>query len=139
MSNMLARIFSFKSLILAGISLNVAVFIYVYFIVDGGPPSVKLDGGWMALFNEVPITVLFFLASVFKPYLMVWSKCRKNPVVITTAAAVMLASTAVACLIIILAVQAVTKNIALYINWALLWVVSAYFVLTPQRAESGEQ
>jgi hypothetical protein len=139
MNNVPIKIFSYQSIILAGLSLNVAVFIYVYFIVDGGPASVLQDGGWMAIFNDVPITVLFFLASVFKPYLMVWSKCRNNSVVITTAGVTMLATTAVACLIIILAVQAVTKNVTLYINWALLWGVSAYFVLTPQRDSSCEQ
>jgi hypothetical protein len=138
MINVPIKILSYKSILLAGLFLNVAVFIYVYFIVDGGPASVLQDGGWIAIFNDVPITALFFLASVFKPYLMVWSKCRNDSVVITTAGVVMLATTAIACLIIILAVQAVTKNIALYINWALLWGVSAYFVLTPQRASSRE-
>ena len=55
------KIFSYKSLLIAGLFLNVALFIYVYFIVDGGPTSVQQDGGWMAIISEIPITfVLLF-------------------------------------------------------------------------------
>ena len=50
----------------------------------------------------------------------------------------MLATTIVASLIAIMAVQAVTKNIALYINWALLWGAAAYFVLTRPRVSASE-
>lgn len=132
------KIFSYKSLLIAGLFLNVALFIYVYFIVDGGPTSVQQDGGWMAIISEIPITFVFFLASVFKPYFMVWSNCRQNSVVITSAGLVMLATTIVASLIAIMAVQAVTKNIALYINWALLWGAAAYFVLTRPRVSASE-
>jgi hypothetical protein len=130
MSDMSLKLFGYKPILLAGLFLNVALFVYVYFIVDGGSASIQLDGGWMAILNEVPITLLFFLASVFKPYLMVWSKCRNNSFLITSAGLVMLATTAAASLIAILAVQVVTKNIVLYINWALL---------TPQQDSSREQ
>lgn len=134
----LKAVLNYKSLLLAGLALNVALIIYVYFVVDGGPASVQQGGDWMAILNEVPITLLFFLAAVFKPYLMVWSKCRNNSDVILPAGTVMLITTTIACLIIILAGQAVTKDLALYINWALLWGASAYFVLTPQRTTSEQ-
>ena len=130
----LRKIFNYKSLLLAGLSLNVALLIYVYFIVDGGPASVRQSGDWMAILNEVPITLLFFLAAVFKPYLMVWSKSKKHISIGSSAGATMFATTACACLIIYLAKQAVTKDLTLYINWALLWGASAYFVLVPQES-----
>ena len=133
------KIFSYRSLLIAGLFLNVALFIYVYFIVDGGPTSVQQDGGWIQILSEIPITFVFFLASVFKPYFMVWSKCRQNLAVITSAGLVMLATTTVASLVAILAVQAVTKNVALYINWVLLWGAAAYFVLTRPRVSANEQ
>jgi hypothetical protein len=133
------KIFMYRALLLAGLCLNVALFVYVYFMVDGGPASVHQDGGgWTAIFNEIPITFVFFLASVFKPYLMVWSKCRNDSAVITAAALVMLATTVVASMIAVLAEHVVMKNIVLYINWAFLWSVSAYFVLTRPRDTTGE-
>jgi len=130
--------FNFKSLLLAGLALNVALIIYVYFMVDGGPVSVQQGGDWMAILNEVPMTVLFFLAGVFKPYLMVWSKCRKNSDLILQAGTVMFTTTAIACLISFVADIKMAKDMALYINWALLWAASAYFVLLPRQTSSGE-
>ena len=126
-------IINYKSLLLAGLALNIVLIIYVYFIVEGGPVSVQQSGDWVAILNEVPMTLLLFLAAVFKPYLMIWSRCRKNRDVISFAGTVMLATTAIAGLIIILAGNILTKDLALYLNWALLWGASAYFVLTPQR------
>ena len=133
------QMLNYKSLLLAGLLLNVALMIYVYFIVDGGPASVQQSGDWMAILNEVPITLLFFLAAVFKPYLMVWSKCKKNISIALSAGATMFATTAIACLIIFIAKQAMIKDLTMYINWALLWGASAYFVLVPQRVSSGDE
>jgi hypothetical protein len=125
--------FNYKSLLLAGLVLNIAVIIYVYFIVGGGPASMKQSGDWMAIFNEVPLTFLFFLAAVFKPYLMVWSKCRKYIDVVFTAGMVMLATTAISSLIILLAKQTLTQDLTMYVNRALLWGTSTYFVLAPKQ------
>lgn len=139
-NNMLIKlIFNHKSLLLAGIALNVALMIHVYFIVDGGPASMQQGGNLMAVLNEVPMTILFFLASVFKPYLMVWSRCRGNSDIILSAGTVMFSTTAIACLIVSLAGKPVIKDLTLYINWAFLWAASAYFALTPQRTLSSEQ
>lgn len=130
-------ILNHKSLLLAGLALNIALIIYVYLIVEGGPVSVQQSGGWLAILNEVPMTILFFLAAVFKPYLMVWSRYRKSSEVIVLAGTVMLTTTAIACLIIILSEKTLTKDLTLYINWALLWGASAYFVLIPQRTSTS--
>jgi hypothetical protein len=138
MKNIPFKTVIYRTLLFAGLFMNVALFVYVYFKVDGGPASVQQGGGWSAIFNEIPITFLFFLASVFKPYFMVWSKCRKDFAAITSAALVMLATTAVASLIAFLAEQVVTKDIVLYVNWAFLWGASAYFVLMRPRESSGE-
>ena len=135
----LKQILNYKSLLLAGLLLNVVLMIYVYFIVDGGPASVQQSGDWMAILNEVPITLLFFLAAVFKPYLMVWSKCKKNISIALSAGATMFTTTAIACIIIFLTKQAMIKDLTMYINWALLWGASAYFVLVPQRVSSGDE
>jgi hypothetical protein len=132
------KIFNFKLIILAGLALNIAITIYVYFMVDGGPVSLKQGGDWMAILNEIPMVVLFYLAGVLKPYLMIWSKCRKNPDIISMASTVMLATTAVASWIIMLAATPITKDVTLYSNWALLWGASAYYVLIPQRTSSNE-
>lgn len=126
-------IFNYKSLLLAGLSLNIALMIYIYFLVDGGSAAMRQGGGWMAILNEIPMTVLFFLAGVFKPYFMVWSKCRKHPELIWRAAAVMFATTAMACLISFVAKTGMVKDMALYINWAFLWAASAYYVLINQQ------
>lgn len=134
----LKLIFNYKSLLLTGLALNIFIIIYIYFIVDGGPVSVQQGGDWMAILNEVPMTILFFLAGVFKPYLMVWSRCRKNFDVISLAGTLMLTTTLIAFFIIIYSEKALTKDLALYLNWALLWGASAYFVLTPQRISSSE-
>ena len=131
-------LFSYKSLLLYGLVLNIALMIYVYFVVDGGPVSIRQDAGWVAILNEVPIVVLFYLAGILKPYLMLWSKSRKDLEGISLAGAVMLTTTAIACLIIILAGKPLMKDLTLYINWALLWGTSAYFVLIPKRISSGE-
>ncbi|MDD2720294.1 MAG: hypothetical protein PHH47_03170 [Gallionella sp.] len=106
---------------------------YVYFIVDGGPAALRQGGDWVAILNEVPLTLVFFLAGVFKPYLMVWSRCRKHPSVVRSAAFVMLATTLLAGLVMLLSRQPIAKDLALYINWALLWAASAYYVLLPQQ------
>jgi len=132
------QIFNFKLMILAGLALNIAITIYVYFLVDGGPVSFKQGGDWVEILNEVPMVVLFYSAGVLKPYLMVWSNCRKNPDTISMAGAVMLATTAIASLIIILAATPITKDVTLYSNWALLWGASAYYVLTHKRTTSIE-
>jgi multisubunit Na+/H+ antiporter MnhB subunit len=132
------KLFSFKLIMLAGLALNIAITIYVYFMVDGGPVSLKPGGDWMAILNEIPMVVLFYLAGVFKPYLMIWSKCRKNPATISMASTVMLATTAIASWIIWLAATPITKDVTLYSNWALLWGASAYYVLIPQRTPSNE-
>ena len=132
------QIFNFKLIILAGLALNIAITIYVYFLVDGGPVSLKQGGDWTEILNEVPMVVLFYLAGVLKPYLMVWSKCRQNPDIISMAGTVMLATTVIASLIIILAATPLTKDMTLYSNWALLWGASAYYVLTRQRTSSSE-
>lgn len=131
--------FNHKSQLLAGLALNIALMIYVYFMVDGGPVSVRQSGDWLAILNEVPLTLLFFLAAILKPYLMVWWRCKKNAEVISWAGMVMLATTAVACLIIFfLAEKPITKNVTLYVNWVFLWGASTYFVLIPQRTLSSE-
>jgi hypothetical protein len=135
---LIKKILNFKLIILTGLALNIAITIYVYFMVDGGPVSLKQGGDWMAILNEVPMVVLFYLAGVLKPYLMIWSKCRKNPDIISAASTVMLVTTAIASWIIILAATPLTKDITLYCNWALLWGASAYYVLIPQRTSSNE-
>ncbi len=132
------EIFNFKWIVLTGLALNIAITIYVYFMVDGGPASLKPGGDWMGILNEIPMVVLFYLAGVLKPYLMIWSKCRKNPAMISMAGTVMLATTAIAGLIIMLAETPLTKDVTLYSNWALLWGASAYYVLIPQRTSSSE-
>ena len=121
-------------MLLAGLALNIALMGYIYFLVDGGPAAVK-QGDWMAILNEIPMTLVFFLAGVFKPYLMVWSKCRKNPDVIMAAGRVMLVSTAIACWASYSFESNVAKDMALYINWAMLWAASAYYVLLPQPTD----
>ena len=131
-------LFSYKSLLLSGLVLNIALMIYVYFIVDGGPVSIRQHAGWVAILNEVPIVVLFYLAGIVKPYLMLWSKSKNNSDGISLAGTVMLTTTAFACLIIILAGKPLTKDLTLYINWAFLWGTSAYFVLIPKRITSSE-
>lgn len=122
-----------RILLLAGLILNVVLMYYIYFIVDGGPVALRQGGDWAAILSEVPLTLVFFLAAVFKPYLMVWSRCRNNPSVARSAGGVMLATTLLAGLAIMLAGQPIAKDLALYINWALLWSASAYYVLLPQR------
>jgi len=128
----------YKPLLLAGLALNIALMAYVYFMVGGGPAALKQGGDWMAILNEIPMTILFFLAGVFKPYLMVWSKCRKNSDVILWAGSVMFTTTIIACLISYIVDSNVAKDMALYINWAVLWAASAYFVLLPQPSSSSE-
>ncbi len=123
---------SYKSALLSGLVLNIALMIYVYFVVDGGPVSIRQGAGWVAILNEVPIVVLFYLAGIVKPYLMLWSKSKNNSDGILFAGTVMFTTSAIACLIIIFASKAVTKDLTLYINWALLWGTSAYFVLVPK-------
>lgn len=127
-----------KPLLFVGLFLNIALMIYVYFLKNGGPASLQQGGDWLAIWNEVPMTFLFFLAAIIKPYLMVWARCRKNFDLIFQAGAVMLFTTAPACLIAILAQQALTRDLTMYINWALLWGASTYFALIPQRSLAGE-
>lgn len=131
--------FNHKSQLLAGLVLNIALMIYVYFMVNGGPASMRQSGNWLEILNEVPLTILFFLAAILKPYLMVWWRCKKNVEVISWAGMVMLATTAVACLIIFfLAEKPVMKDVTLYVNWVFLWGASTYFALIPQRTLSSE-
>ncbi|MGC2166162.1 MAG: hypothetical protein WA632_09135 [Gallionella sp.] len=126
------QIFDFKLIIVVGLALNIALTIYVYFIVDGGPVSLKQGGDWTEILNEIPMVVLFYLAGVVKPYLMIWSKCRENPDIILKASTVMLVTTAIATMLIMFASTPLAKDLTLYSNWALLWGTSAYYVVTPQ-------
>lgn len=133
-------LFNHKSQLLAGLALNIALMIYVYFMVDGGPASMRRSGDWLAILNEVPLTLLFFLAAILKPYLMVWWRCKKNAEVSWWAGMAMLATTAVTCLIIVfLAEKPLAKDMALYINWVFLWGASTYFVLIPQRTLASSE
>lgn len=136
MTAVLKLLFNHKSQLLAGLVLNVALMVYVYIIVDGGAVQHKKD--WLSLLNEMPITVVFFLAAILKPYLMVWWRCRKNVDVIASAGTVMLVITAIACVIALNAGSALAKDLAMYINWAFLWAASTYFVLLPQRSFVSE-
>lgn len=113
-----------------GLFLNVALMVYVYFVVDGGPASMR-DGNWLSILNEVPTTALFFLAAILKPYLMVWWKCRPYTATFAMAGNVMLLTTLLACLIVSLSANPLANDLAMYINWVLLWGASTYFVLVP--------
>jgi hypothetical protein len=46
---------------------------------------------------------------------------------------VMLATTAISSLIILLAKQTLTQDLTMYVNRALLWGTSTYFVLAPKQ------
>ena len=133
MSSSLKFLFNYKSQLWAGLALNFVLLVYVYFIVDGGPTSVQQGGDWLEVLNEVPISIVFFLAAILKPFLMVWWRCRKNVDVITFAGTVMLAITVIACVIAWVAGTPMVKDLAMYISWVFLWAASAYFVLIPQQ------
>ncbi|MEW5904326.1 MAG: hypothetical protein AB1722_08300 [Pseudomonadota bacterium] len=113
-----------------GLFLNVVLMVYVYFVVDGGPASMR-DGNWLSILNEMPSTALFFLAAILKPYLMVWWKCRPHTATFAMAGNVMLLTTLLACLVVSLSANPLANDLAMYINWALLWGASTYFVLVP--------
>lgn len=130
-------IFSHKSLLLVGLVLNIGLIIYVTFIAEGGFASVQ-QGDWKAIVNEVPMSLLFFLAAVIKPYLMIWSKCRKDIDIISLAATVMLATTVIAGVIILMAEKNMTRDLTMYINWAILWGASYYFVLAPRQTPASD-
>jgi hypothetical protein len=132
------QIVNFKSIMLAGLILNVAMTVYVYFLVDGGPASLKQGGDWVAILNEIPMVVLFYLAGVLKPYVMVWSNCRNNPGIVFAAGVAMFATSAIAALVIFVATTPLVKDITLYSNWAFLWGTSAYYVLTRHRRPTNE-
>lgn len=138
MTAALKFLFNHKSQLLAGLVLNVALMIYVYIIVGGGAASLQHKEDWLSILNEVPITIVFFLAAILKPYLMVWWRCRRNVDVITSAGTVMLVITAIAGVIALSAGSALAKDLAMYINWAFLWAASTYFVLLPQQSFVSE-
>ena len=124
--------------LLAGFMLNIALLIYVYFVVEGGPVAIHQGGDWMAILNEVPQTIVIFMVAVFMPYIMVWSRCKENSAVISLAGTVMLAPTVIACVVIASAQQALTKELTLDISWLILWGIAVYFVLIPQKSSSSE-
>lgn len=131
MNDMTARSWrDYRAHLFAGLFLNIALMIYVYFVVDGGPASVR-DGNWIAMLNEVPTTALFFLAAILKPYLMVWWKCRPYTATFALAGKVMLLTTLLACLIVSISGSPMANDLTMYINWVLLWGASTYFVLVP--------
>ena len=132
------RILSFKARLLAGFALNMVLLSYVYFGVEGGPVSIQQGGGWEAILNELPQTILIFMVAVLMPYIMVWSRCKKNTAVISLASTVMLASTVISCVLIVLAHKPVIKELTLDLSWVILWGTSVYFVLMPQRFSQEE-
>lgn len=127
------NIFSRAISLLAGFILNIALLIYVYFLVGGGPVSIQQGGDWIAILNEVPQIILIFMVAVFMPYLMVWSRCKENSDLISLAGKVMLATTLISCAVIITAQHALTQELALDISWLILWSTAFYFALIPQK------
>lgn len=69
---------------------------------------------------------------------MVWWRCRKNADVVALAGAMMLGVAVIACAIAWTAGKPMVKDLTMYISWVLLWSVSTYFVLIPQRPFASE-
>ncbi len=134
----MSKIFNHAVQLLAGFMLNVALLIYVYFVVEGGPVAIQQGGDWVAILNEVPQTIVIFIVAVFMPYIMVWSRCKENSAAISLAGTVMLTPTVIACVVIVSAQQALTKELTLDISWLILWGIAVYFVLIPQKPSRSE-
>jgi len=119
--------------------INLALLSYVYFAVEGGPAALRSGGSWEAVLNEVPQTVLIAVFSIFLPYFMVWSKCKRQASCLKTAADMMLVTTMLFGIAIMLASTPLAKELLLDISWVVLWFTGLYFVLLSPKDSSGEK
>lgn len=134
----MSKIFNHAVQLLAGFMLNVALLIHVYFVVGGGPVAIQQGADWVAILNEVSQTIVIFIVAVFMPYIMVWSRYKENPTATSLAGTAMLTPTVVACVVVVSAQQALTKELALDISWLILWGIAVYFVLIHQKSSPSE-
>ncbi len=84
-------------------------------------------------FKAIWLSALFFLAAIVKPYVMAWWRCKARVDVIAMAGNVMLLTTLFVSLIVSLSASTLADDLAMYINWVLLWGASTYFVLVSWR------
>ena len=132
------RKFYYHAPLLLGFSLNIVMFIYVYFVVEGGPAATREGFDWLAIFNEVPQTILIVLIGIFSPYFMLWAKFRNKSSRILIAGSVMLATTVISCLLVSIIQIAVYREIMMDVSWVILWAIAVNFILSPQEAQSDE-
>ncbi|MDD4978761.1 MAG: hypothetical protein PHI29_09025 [Gallionella sp.] len=118
---------------IVGLTLNTVLVFYVNIMVEGGPNSLKGGADWPTILNEVPQSILIVLVAVLLPYLMLHYKRKAKRTSITLASRVMMASTAVAAVLIFASSTMLVKELTLDIGWVFLWVIAVYFVLIPEN------
>lgn len=115
-----------------GLALNAVLVFYVNIMVEGGPNSLKGGADWPTILNEVPQSILIVLVAVLMPYLMLHYKRKAKRTSILSASRVMMASTAIAAVLILFSSSMLVKELTLDIGWVFLWVIAVYFVLIPE-------
>jgi hypothetical protein len=129
------KITSATTMLLAGFILNIALVIYVYFVVEGGSPAINQGADWPTILNEIPQTLLIIAIAIFMPYLMVWSRNKRNAAIAAQAGKIMLATTSLCAALLFSAHETLSKELVLDMSWVLLWSVSIYFVLMPHASD----
>jgi hypothetical protein len=64
--------------LLIGFIVNIALVIYVYFVVESGSATLKPDLNWLTILNELPQTVVTIIVAVLLPYIMIWVKVYRR-------------------------------------------------------------
>jgi hypothetical protein len=134
----MARITGNTAILLAGFILNIILVIYAYFIVEGGSAAINQGADWPTILNEIPQTLMIIGIAIFMPYIMVWSRCRKNISIAALAGKIMLATTLLSAVLLFIVQQALSKELILDMSWVVLWSIAVYFILMPQQRPHDE-
>jgi hypothetical protein len=119
----------------AGFILNIALVIYVYFVVEGGSPAINQGADWPTILNEIPQTLLIIAIAIFVPYIMVWSRNKRNAAIASLAGKIMLATTSLCAVLLFSVHETLSKELVLDMSWVLLWSASIYFTLRPRASD----
>jgi hypothetical protein len=120
---------------MAGLLINIALVFYVYFFVEGGSTAIRQGGGWVAILNEIPQTLVTIAVAVILPYFMIWNKFKHKINVLLSAGSVMLATTLISGLVIVFSHLALTKELSIDIGWVILWFSAFYFYMLPSHTD----